>query len=183
MMTVINDRFGGLVFADQVGGADTAVSILYGAAGLGLALGMFAARRIGLAFAARDRLGAFMGWAIVASGLVFALCGTVTTVWVMGALYVVNRLILSAEYAVQETILLTSVPDSLRGKVFLLDRSIELATLTVSAAVAAALFSVLPLRSVPVISGLLMASPGLLWLAALNQGRFVVSPQRLTSSG
>jgi MFS family permease len=93
----------------------------------------------------------------------------------MCLLLVANRLILSAEYAVQETVLMTSLPDHLRGKVFTIDRSIELATMAVSALIAGALFETIPARAVPAIGGILMATPGILWLVAVAHGRLQVS--------
>jgi MFS family permease len=175
MNAVINDRFGGRVFALPGTTGDTGVAVLNGAAGMGLMLGMVAARRVSHWVSSREAVGPFMGWAIVASGLIFAVSGFMPSVWLMGAVFVVNRLVLSAEYAVQETVLMVALPDELRGKVMTLDRSVELATMALAALAGGALFEALPPQAVPVIAGVLMASPGFLWLLALAQGRLRVT--------
>ena len=108
-------------------------------------------------------------------GLIAAISGLMPNIWLMGLTFIANRLILSAEYAVQETVLMTSLPDHLRGKVFTIDRSIELAAMAVSALIAGALFETIPARAVPAIGGILMAMPGILWLVAVSYGRLRVS--------
>jgi MFS family permease len=175
MNQVIMDRFGGIIFAEPGRSGDAGVALLYAAAGIGLVLGMAIARRVGLWIGDRDRLAAFMGWAVFASGFIAAASGLMPNIWLMCLLLVANRLILSAEYAVQETVLMTSLPDHLRGKVFTIDRSIELATMAVSALIAGALFETIPARAVPAIGGILMATPGILWLVAVAHGRLQVS--------
>jgi hypothetical protein len=92
----------------------------------------------------------------------------------MAALFAVSRVVLSAEYAVQDTVLLVALPEGLRGKVYIIDRALELATLSFAALVAGGLFAVLPPRAVPLIAGVLMAAPGAVWLVAHARGRFRV---------
>lgn len=175
MNMVIADRYGGRIFAEPGTSGDWGVAVLNAAAGLGLMLGMVASRRVGMWAGSRERVGPFMGWAVLASGLVASIAGLMPTIWLMALTFVVNRLILSAEYAVQETVLMTSLPDRLRGKVFTIDRSVELATMAVSALIAGALFESMPAAAVPAISGVLMAAPGLVWLLAIAHGRLHVS--------
>jgi MFS family permease len=171
MTTLIIDRFGGFVFAEPGRSGDRGVAILYTAAGLGLWLGMVVSRRIGPWFGSRSRIGGYMGWSLIISGLLFSVSGVMPTIWLMAFFSVVNRLVLSAEYAVQETVLMNVLPDDMRGKVFTIDRAGELAMMSISSLVGSFLFDVLPWRSVPVIAGLLMALPGLCWLVALRRGR------------
>lgn len=177
MTSVINDRFGGIVFAAPGTTGDTGVAVLNGAIGVGLALGMIVARRAGNWVGSREKVGGFMGWTIVLSGALYALGGAMPTLWGMAVLFAVSRVILSAEYAVQDTALLVAIPDRLRGKVYIIDRALELGTFSVSAVVAGGLFAVLPWRAVPAISGLLMAAPGVVWLGALARGWFRI-PRR-----
>lgn len=175
MMAVINDRFGGIVFAAEGRSGDTGVAILSGSAGLGLMLGMMISRHVAAWAIRRDNVGSFMGWAIAFSGLIFGLSSFMPNIWLMGAVFIVNRLLLSAEYAVQETVLMVALPNRLRGKVHTIDRSLELATMAVSAIVAGGLFSVLPPRAVPMIAAVLMGLPGFFWLLALSSGRLRVT--------
>ena len=173
MMTLIADRFGGRVFAFE-GRADLGVSILYAAAGFGLCLGMVLARRIGPWINARGRLAAYIGWSIAAAGLLFSFSSLMPSIWLMAAIWVLNRSVLSAEFAVQETVLMNALPDSLRGKVFTIDRSLEVATMSISAIVGGWLFGVMSPQGVVVVSGVLMALPGFVWLAAVMRGRLIV---------
>ncbi len=177
MTSVINDRFGGIVFAKPGTTGDSGVAVLNGAIGVGLALGMIAARRAGNWVGSREKVGGFMGWTIMLSGAIYAIGGAMPTLWGMAVLFAVSRIILSAEYAVQDTALLVAIPDRLRGKVYIIDRALELGTFSVSAVVAGGLFAVLPWRAVPAISGLLMAAPGAVWLGALARGWFRI-PRR-----
>lgn len=175
MNQVIADRFGGIVFAEPGTSGDWGVGLLNAASGLGLMLGMVVARQVGSWVGARERVGPFMGWAVLVSGLIASFSGLMPSIWLMALLFVANRVILSAEYAVQETVLMTSLPDHLRGKVFTIDRSVELATMALSALIAGALFETIPAEAVPAIGGILMAVPGLVWLVAIQQGRLRVS--------
>jgi MFS family permease len=170
MITLIADRFGGRVFAADGQSGDRGVAILYAASGAGLCLGMLIARRLGPWMSARERLAPYIGWSIAAAGLLFAVGGLMPGIWLMAAVWVVNRCVLSAEFAVQETVLMNALPDSLRGKVFTIDRSLEVATMAVSAVIGGWLFGVLPPTAVAVISGVLMALPGLAWLIAVRHG-------------
>lgn len=181
MAQVINDRFGGIIFAEPGQTGDRGVAILNAATGIGLMIGMVVANRIGAWVSARKAVGVFIGWMLVASGLVFALSAAAPNIWVMALVFVVNRAILSAEYAVQDTVLMVALPDGLRGKVHTIDRSIELAIYGLSALVAGLLFTVLEPRAVPLISGLLMALPGAIWLIALSRGRISVGHRALGS--
>ena len=181
MAQVINDRFGGIIFAEPGQTGDRGVAILNAATGIGLMIGMIVANRIGAWVSARKAVGVFIGWMLVASGLVFALSAAAPNIWVMALVFVVNRAILSAEYAVQDTVLMVALPDGLRGKVHTIDRSIELAIYGLSALVAGLLFTVLEPRAVPLISGLLMALPGAIWLIALSRGRISIGHRALGS--
>jgi MFS family permease len=174
MTQVINDRFGGIVFAGPGRAGDTGVAVLTGAAGVGLAVGMLVARRVGDWVGSRDRVGTFIGWMIVASGAIYAAGGAMPSLWLMAAMFAASRVVLSAEYAVQDTVLLVAIPDGLRGKVYIIDRALELGTLSFAAIVAGGLFAVMPPRAVPVVAGLLMSAPGAVWLVALARGRFRV---------
>ena len=181
MSQVVADRFGGIVFNEDGGRGDTGVAFINAAAGLGLVVGMVLARRVGLWIGARDQVGGFMGWTIAVSGVLYAASGLMPSIWLMSALIAVSRIILSAEYAVQDTALLVAIPDRLRGKVYTIDRAAELGTMSLAALLAGGLFEALPARAVPVVAGMLMALPGFVWLAALARGRFAIAGNALES--
>lgn len=179
MITLIADRFGGIVFAGDGHAGDRGVAILYGASGTGLFLGMILARRLGPWISARQGLAPYMGWSVAAAGLLFALGGLMPGIWLMAAVWVVNRCVLSAEFAVQETVLMNALPDAMRGKVFTIDRSLEVAVMSISAILGGWLFSVLSPHTVAVISGVLMALPGFAWVIAARRGSLRVPPAAL----
>ncbi len=168
-INLVYDRLGGVTFA---GGnttanwdADTAVSILYAAAGVGMFIGMFAARKVGAWVEAKDKIVAFIGWTLIAHGLVFALCGVVPGIWLCALMILISRIIIGVEFAVQETLMMRLLPDNLRGRVFTTDRAAEIAVMSVVTGIGGWSLQIISPRTLAVISGLLAATPGVLWLA------------------
>ncbi|MGH9961781.1 MAG: MFS transporter [Pyrinomonadaceae bacterium] len=103
-INLISDRLGGVVFAGERGiSGDAAVAWLYFAAGVGLFLGMMIARRVGAYLEGTGTTVAFIGWGLVIQGLIFAVIGVAPTLWVACLLLFVSRILLAAEFAVQET--------------------------------------------------------------------------------
>ncbi|HKU75520.1 MAG TPA: hypothetical protein VJR02_16530, partial [Pyrinomonadaceae bacterium] len=76
----------------------------------------------------------------------------------------VSRIILGAEFAVQETLLMRLVPDHLRGRVSTSDRAGEMMIWGLSTAVAGWSLHHITVRSLTVVSGLLSGTAGILWL-------------------
>jgi MFS family permease len=85
-----------------------------------------------------------------------------------------SRLILGAEFGVQETLMMRALPDEYRGRVFTTDRALELTTMTLSMIVAGALLTRTGPRAMMIVAGVLSASPGLVWLLAMWRARFSV---------
>jgi len=177
-INLIAERLGALVFAPQDGiRPDSAVAALYFAGGLGLFGGMIIARRVGIYFEHVGQTTGFIGWSLVAQGVIFAFIGVMPTLWLACVLLMASRILLGAEFAVQETILMRLVPDTLRGRVSTTDRATELLIWSLSTAVAGwSLYRITP-RTLTVISGLLSASAGVAWLV-LFWTRVVTLPRR-----
>jgi hypothetical protein len=76
----------------------------------------------------------------------------------------VSRVILGAEFAVQETLLMRLVPDHLRGRVSTSDRAGEMLIWAFSTAVAGWSLHTISVRTLTVVSGLLSGTAGILWL-------------------
>jgi hypothetical protein len=75
------------------------------------------------------------------------------------------------EFTVQETLMMRLIPDNLRGRVITTSHASEIFVMSISTVFAAwSLHAVTP-RALTVISGLLSATPGLLWLALFASGR------------
>lgn len=178
-INLISDRLGGIVFAGQNGiSPDSGVAALYFAAGLGLFVGMAIARRVGSYFAFHGRTASFIGWSLLAQGVFFALMGVMPNLWLACLMLFIGRVLLGAEFAVQETLLMRLVPDNLRGRISTTDRASELLIWSFSTAVAGWSLQVITPRSLTVFSGLLSATSGVVWLFLFAAGK-VRLPRRL----
>lgn len=178
-INLITDRLGGIVFAGQNGiSPDSGVAALYFAAGLGLFVGMVIARRVGAYFELHGRTAVFIGWSLLAQGVFFALMGVMPNLWLACFMLFIGRILLGAEFAVQETLLMRLVPDSLRGRISTTDRATELLVWSFSTAVAGWSLQTITPRTLTVLCGLLSASSGIVWLALFAAGK-VRLPRRL----
>ena len=182
-MNLIADRLGALVFAGENGiSPDAAVAALYFAGGFGLFIGMAIARRVGAYFELRKRTVAFIGWSLFIQGIFYALAGVMPTLVWAGVMVGISRVILGAEFAVQETLLMRLVPDHLRGRVSTTDRAGEMMIWAFSTAVAGWSLQWLTPRSLTMISGLLSGTAGLAWLV-LFVTRRVRLPKKISGHG
>lgn len=164
-MNLIADRLGALVFAGENGiSADGAVAAFYFAGGFGLFVGMLIARRVGAYFEIRKRTVAFIGWSLFVQGIFYAAAGVMPTLVWSCVMVVISRVLLGAEFAVQETLLMRLVPDHLRGRVSTTDRAAEMMIWAFSTALAGWSLHWITPRSLTVISGLLSGIAGLAWL-------------------
>ncbi len=164
-INLITDRLGGVVFARQGGlQGDAGVAALYAAGGAGLFLGMMLARRVGAHVEVRRATAGFMGWTLLAHGVLFAFMGLMPDIWTASAMMLISRALLGVEFAVQETLLMRLVPDMLRGRVSTTDRAVEIFVMSISTVFAGWALHVISPRALTVISGILSASPGVVWL-------------------
>jgi MFS family permease len=177
-INLIVDRLGGIVFASLNGvSPDAAVAAFYVANGVGLFVGMMIARRVGSYVESTGRLIGFIGWSLFIQGIFFGLIGVMPNLWLACLALFVSRVLLGAEFAVQETLLMRLVPDTLRGRVSTTDRAAEMLVWTFSTAVGGwLLYSITP-RTLTIISGLLSGIAGVVWLV-LFAARFVRLPKR-----
>jgi len=183
MTTILFDQIGGHVFADNSGNrGDWFVAALFTAGGAGVFLGMMLTRRVGMWVADEGKAGLFIGWSLLAHGLLFSVAGLMPTLAAMAVWVGLSRLVLGAEFGFQETMMMRVLPDDYRGRVFTTDRSLELATMAVSTIVTGWLLTWFSPRSLMIASGLLSASPGLIWLLALWFARFTVPARAVRES-
>jgi MFS family permease len=169
---LIYDRLGGVVFAGQGGlEGDAGVAALYATVGAGAFFGMLCARRVGTHVELHGLTAKFMGWMLFAHGVVFAIAGLMPTLWLAGLFMFLSRFIIGMEFAVQETLLMRLVPDNLRGRVITTDRAAEIMVMSISTVLAAWSLHMISPRTLTIISGLLSATPGLLWLVLFASGR------------
>lgn len=182
-INLISDRLGGIVFAGQYGmSGDEAVAVLYFSAGVGLFFGMMIAGRLGTHLEVMKATIPFIGWALIVQGVIFAFIGVAPSLWLACLLIFVSRVLLAAEFAIQETLLMRLVPDHLRGRVGTTDRAAELLIWSFSTAVAGWSLKFISARTLTVIAGLLSATSGVLWLG-LFALRLVRLPRGMSLAG
>jgi MFS family permease len=179
-INLILDRLGAFEFASQSGlNADSAIGVLYFANGLGLFVGMMIARRIGIYFHMKSRTIAYIGWSLFAQGIFFGLMGVMPTLLLASLMLFISRVLLGAEFAVQETLLMRLVPDNLRGRVSTTDRAGEMMIWSFSTAVAGWSLYHITTQWLTITSGLLSGVSGFLWLV-LFATQTVRLPRRLS---
>jgi len=167
---LIYDRFGGHIYRSGAQG-DMGVAILYTAVGLGLVIGMFVARWVGIWVERKQITNLFIGVSLVIHGLFFAAGGLTNGLFAMAACIFVSRLIIGSEFAIQETMMMRIIPDELRGRVFITDRSLEIFIVLLSMLAFGFALNIFPPKVLVIVSGLLSASPGVVWLIALWSGK------------
>jgi MFS family permease len=179
---LIYDRLGGIVFAGQRGiSGDSAVAALYFAGGLGLFIGMMIARRLGHYFEFLGKTTALIGWGLVTQGILFALMGLMPNLWLACLFLLVGRIVLGAEFGVQDTLLMRLAPDKLRGRVVTTDRGTEILTWSLSTAVAGWSLRGITPRTLTIVCGLLSACSGAVWLILFATGK-VRLPKKFTAA-
>jgi MFS family permease len=169
---LIYDRLGGIVFAGQRGiSGDAAVAALYFAGGLGLFIGMMIARRVGNYFEFRVKTPAFIGWALLLQGFLFAAMGVAPNLLWACVLLFLGRIVLGAEFGVQDALLLRLVPDNLRGRVITTDRATEFLTWSLSTTIAGWSLHAITPRTLTIVTGVLSSGAGVVWLILFATGR------------
>jgi MFS family permease len=183
MTNILFDQIGAHVFNSGAGDrGDWVVAALFTAGGAGVFIGMMLSRRAGAWASQEHRAGHFIGWTLLVHGLFFAVAGLMPSLALMALWITASRLVLGAEFGVQETMMMRVIPDEYRGRVFTTDRSLELAMMAVSTIVTGWLLTWFSPRTMMIVSGLLAASPGLFWLLAIWASRFSVPSRAVRES-
>jgi MFS family permease len=174
---LVYDRLGGVVFAGQGGlKGDAGVALIYAVVGAGLFMGILLARRVGAHLELHNATIRFIGWTLIAHGIFFALAGLMPSLWLAALMLFMSRFIIGMEFTVQETLLMRQLPDHLRGRVLNTDRAAEVAVLSVSTMIAGWSLNHISPRALTIVSGLLSASPGLIWLVLFAWGKLRMPP-------
>lgn len=177
-LNLLYDRLGGVVFANEgTLSPDAAVAALYTTVGAGLFASMLIVRRIGAKVEMRNATPAFIGWTFIAHGVLFSLAGLMPTLWLACVMLFFSRVFAGLEFVMHDTLMMRLLPDDLRGRVISIDRAGELFVMSVSGIVAGwALYWLTP-RALTVVSGLLSALPGVIWLLLFATGRLHMTRQ------
>lgn len=170
-VNIVFERAGGIYFAGKEHwNPDLAVAILWTATGLGLTLGMLIAHRTSVYLDRSGRHGAFIGWTLIAHGVMFSIAGVMSMLWLFAVFTFVSRAIVGVEYAIQETLFQRSLPDYIRGRISTLDRGAELTMFGLSSYFAGeAMYHISPF-TLTMISGILSASSGVVWFWRTRYG-------------
>jgi len=165
---VLFTLFGEIVFNRGPAG----IGIIWGAAGLGLVIGGILAHRMGtrLQFPGYKKaisVGYFIhGTAYIAYALM-------PTIWLASLFICVSRAAMGSNNVLNRTVLLTHVPDRLRGRIFSLTDMMVNGTMMISVALASAATDYVSIRTVGVVAGCLSASTSIFWLWADLRGKLV----------
>ncbi len=165
MINIVFERMGGVYFAEkEQWNPDLAVALLWTSAGAGLFLGMMLAHRASIYLDRKDSNRAFIGWALILHGVLFAVGGLMPTLYLLLFFTFISRAIVGVEYAVQETMFQRSLPDRIRGRISTLDRGAELTMYGLTTYLASLAVYMMSVQTLTVISGLLAGTAGVIWL-------------------
>ncbi|MCZ2389878.1 MAG: MFS transporter [Acidobacteria bacterium] len=171
-INVIFERLGGIYFAETEGwNSDVAVAILWTASGFGITLGMMIAHRTSIYLDRTGRHRSFIGWTLIAHGIIFAIGGLVPTLLLFTFLTFVSRAVVGVEYAVQETMFQRSLPDQIRGRISTLDRGAEMTVFGIMAYASSELMYYITPQTLTIASGILSAFAGVVWFIRERQER------------
>jgi sugar phosphate permease len=156
--------------------------MLFTGAGVGLFLGMLFARRVGAWIAEERRATHYIGWSLIIHGAFFSMAGLMPSLGWITLCIAISRFIIAMEFGVQETLVMKVVPDEYRGRVFTTDRSLELGMMTISMIVGGWLLKWVSPLTMLIVSGMLSATPGVVWLLAMWLRRFSVPARAVRES-
>ncbi len=173
-INIIYDQLGGVIFAQEKNwNPDTAVALMWMAAGFGLFAGLIFAHRIGGYVERKKIVSPFMGWSLIAHGILFALGGLTMNFWLIIFLIFVSRALIGAEYAVQETLFQRSLPDKIRGRISTIDRGAEILVFSLSSYLSGISLSLITPQTLLIISGLFSGSAGIVWFIRNLRFKFI----------
>jgi Na+/melibiose symporter-like transporter len=163
-INIIFERLGGIYFAEKESwNPDLAVAVLWTVSGLGLTIGMLVAHRVSAWLERTNLHSPFIGWTLIAHGVLFAIGGYMPSLWLVAFFTFVSRAIVGVEYAVQETMFQRSLPDYIRGRISTLDRGAEMTIFGGFIYLSSLSVYYISPQMLTVISGILSASAGLVW--------------------
>jgi len=146
------------------------IGIIWSAAGFGLVAGGILAHRLG------PRLG-FSGYknaisiGYVVHGLAYVLFAIMPTIALASLFVGISRIAMGSNNVLNRTMLLTHVPDRLRGRVFATSEMVLNVAMTASLTIASIASTTVPIRTIGVIAGCLSASTAIFWFWADKAGK------------
>ena len=163
--------FGELVFKRGSEG----IGIIWSCAGVGLVIGGVFAHRMGKRFTFRGYKNAIsIGYFI--HGLAYIFYALMPTIWLSALCIGISRIAMGSNNVLNRTILLTHVPDRLRGRIFSTVDMMLNAMMMISMGAASVATDHLPIRTIGVIAGCFSASTSIFWLWADLAGKLTEPP-------
>lgn len=160
---IVFEGLGVSVFSNETRSADFVYSALLAANGVGLTIGMLIAHRVGTFVERKNITRSFIGWALVFHGILFALAGYMPNLWLVAFFIILSRVLIGAEYAVQETMFQRSLPDRIRGRISTLDRGAEIMMFSFASFLAGVSLTIISAQAATVIAGFIAGGAGLVW--------------------
>jgi MFS family permease len=169
---VLFTLFGEVVFKR----GSTGTGLIWSAAGVGLVLGGLFAHRIGehLTFAHYKHA---VTLSFLGMGLFYVGFSLTPTIWGAMVFIALSRIAMGTNSVLNRTILLTCVPDGLRGRVFTTVDAILNASMMLSMGFAGIASTTYTPRQIGVVAGILTASTAVFWAWANAAGK-LVEPER-----
>jgi MFS family permease len=163
--------FGELVFKRGSEG----IGIIWSAAGVGLVIGGVFAHRLGKRLSFRGYKNTIsIGYFIHGAAYIFY--ALMPTIWLSSLCIGISRIAMGSNNVLNRTILLTHVPDRLRGRIFSTVDMMLNAMMMISMGAASVATDHLPIRTIGVIAGCFSASTSVFWLWADLAGKLPEPP-------
>ncbi len=159
---IVFEGLGTMVFT-RYENTDFVYSALLTANGIGLTIGMLIAYRVGTFVERHGITRNFMGWALIAHGILFAVAGYMPSLLLVAFFVIISRAVIGAQYAVQETMFQRSLPDHIRGRISTLDRGAEITMFSISSYIAGISLTVISAQLLALIAGMLSSVAGIVW--------------------
>ncbi len=168
---IILERLGGVIYAQKESWSpDFAIGMLWAANGLGLAMGMFFAHRVGAWIEIKKWTSKFIGTTLILQGILFAIAGLMPSLWLSALVFFISRVVIGLEYAVQETLFQHALPDYIRGRISTLDRGFEITVFSFSIYLAGISLNYISPQLLTVASGALTALAAVIWFGRTAKG-------------
>jgi len=94
----------------------------------------------------------------------FAFAGLMPSIWLVALFVIGSRVLIGAEYAVQETMFQRSLPDRIRARISTFDRGAEITMFGVSSFLSGMALTKFSAPTVTFVAGLLAGTGGVVWL-------------------
>lgn len=169
---VLFTLFGEVVFKR----GSTGTGLIWSAAGIGLVIGGLLAHRIGKRLSFEQYKHA-VTLSFLGMGLAYVGFSLMPTIW--GAMFFIalSRIAMGTNSVLNRTILLTRVPDALRGRVFTSVDALLHASMMLSMGMAGIASMTYTARQIGVVAGILTASTALFWAWANAAGKLTEPEQ------